>query len=774
MFNAVLTLAPSQTAWLGWACWLTLLAGAACIQMPQQHLLFPASPWPSKDGMSRLEALQTAHPHTIPSRQTCAKAVNIASCQSSRWRSQAGHSTFVDPLIGTAGPDASTYEPDSYAGLSPNPSPPFAAVRVTPSTRTNYVSSEGYYYHDKTYRGTLMTRQPAIWMGDLAPLEVSAGFGQLQLDEQSRALPFSHEEESASLGKHALRVDASRQQRGAGFYVQSAGRSHSSIIEYDLWQSESQHGTLVDGPYVAIHAAREGWRGAVFVDADRQEISGWTPERMDYKLGPHQAPNFRGYFVSRIESEAGWLDWGTARTQHNSTQTWSKQRGRWNEDALAGWVKFTPNTTRVLIKTGLSLISIDQARRNLESELSSAQDVDDIALQNTREWDAALSVVETEGGNLVQKRVLYTGLHRTLQFPSLHSESADEGSAYYSLYTDSVHKGEAYQSYSIWDTWRAAWAMQILFANHRVGSMVSSMLDMYLQSGKNGEPGYLPMWANGAETNIMISTWADSLIAEAFAKKVTGFNRELALESVLKDASVPPEFDEILKYEDREEFTPIEARAGLTSYASRGWVAHDRTAESVSRTLDYAACDAAVAIVASHMSDQSSAAIYRARAKQNYLNVYNNATGFFAPRFANGSFFEAPLQNPKARDDGFTEGNRWTYLFDVVHDLPGLVRLHGSRMATLQKLDDYFEGGYNDHSNEPSHHVPVLYAALGRPDKSAKIIRDIAQAEYTDLPDGYKGNEDLGQMSSWYTFISAFGFYPLYPASAKYVVVGDH
>lgn len=224
--------------------------------------------------------------------------------------------------------------------------------------------------------------------------------------------------------------------------------------------------------------------------------------------------------------------------------------------------------------------------------------------------------------------------------------------------------------------------------------------------------------------------------------------------------------DEELRYEDREEFTPLEARAGLTHYKKHGWVAHDISAEAATRTLDYAICDWAVSAAASHLGHDERAQHYLQRSR-NYCYVFNNDTGFFAPRFANGSFLDVPLQGPRARDDGFTEGNRWGYLFDVVHDLKGLSELHGGREKLLARLDAYFEGGYNDHSNEvsvsldatsnflltfapyhsqPSHHVPALYAALGQPHRSQALVREIAAAEYSAKPDGYGGNEDCGQM----------------------------
>lgn len=249
--------------------------------------------------------------------------------------SSPGNSRFVDPLIGTAGPDPNEYVPDAYAGLSPTPAPPFAAIRATPMTRRNYVSSEGYYFHDTAHLGVLLTRQPAVWMGDLAPLELAAGFGAVRVTPAERSLPFSHAAEDARVDRYSLRVDASSQAQGAAFNLTLAGAEHSAVLEYTFEQA----GPQAEPPFVVVQATRPHWRGAVYLDPARREISGWNPERMDYKLGPHQAPNFRGFFVAQFDDEgacaAPWQSFGTAVTNATGTELHPGQLGRWNEEDLA-------------------------------------------------------------------------------------------------------------------------------------------------------------------------------------------------------------------------------------------------------------------------------------------------------------------------------------------------------------------------------------------------------------------------------------------------------
>lgn len=284
--------------------------------------------------------------------------------------------------------------------------------------------------------------------------------------------------------------------------------------------------------------------------------------------------------------------------------------------------------------------------------------------------------------------------------------------------------------------------------------MMRSLLRIYDWSGR------LPMWANIVETNIMIGTHVDAVIANALERNFTGFDIGKAWEAVRKNAYEPPINDTELLYYDREAYTPDEVRAGLTAYKELGYVPNDQWAESGSRTLDYAFDDYAASIVATHASDEETASKLLARSK-NYRNIFNANRTFMQARNANGTWADP--------DQGWTEGDAWIYTFNVPHDPAGLVSLFGSAASLKAKLDEYFSSGQNDHSNEPSHHSPYMYAAIGYPSSTQSLTRAIAAQNYNATASGLSGNEDLGQMSAWYVF-SALGFYPLNPAGDEYIV----
>ncbi|KZO98515.1 glycoside hydrolase family 92 protein [Calocera viscosa TUFC12733] len=637
---------------------------------------------------------------------------------------------YVNPLIGTAG-----WSQTEYGGMIPHPGPPFAMTQFTPMTQEPRISRRAYHHTSPLLHGFLATHQPAIWMGDSGYVSLSPGLGSIKALFEDRGMPFTHEGERARVGEYCVVLDA-----GGGRTVRArlAARSRTGVMRFNL-------------PWVLVQATRAGVRGHISIHPHSREISGYNPDRQDSHLGPYKATGFKGFFVARFSER--FSSWGTAvggevhegRTHHTS-------------EHVSAWVRFGEGVREVQVTLGVSFVSVEQARRNLEEECPDAWGVEALerVVRRTRaEWEEKLGRVNVQGAGREMLEVFYTGMYHALQYPSEMSESG----AYYSGFTDSVHRGEAaYTAYSTWDIFRAEWAFLLLFAPERAGGMVRSMLQSYR------EGGWLPIWMNVVETNIMVGTHADSMIAEAMVKGVGGFDEQLVWEAVWKNAMVPPEKDLNITFYDREPGTPVEARAGLcvtTYYKKNGWVAADRTAEAGSRTLDYAYDDYAASVVAELTGHAEDAAHLRERSK-NYRHVFRDATGFMNARNLDGSW--------AADWAGWTEGDKWKYTFGVMHDIPGLIELMG-RDRFLELLTAYWVGGHNQHDNEPSHHVPYLYAYLGgnMTSRTQRLVRQVAREEYAARPDGLSGNEDCGQMSAWYIF-SALGFYPVSPASGEYVV----
>jgi predicted alpha-1,2-mannosidase len=662
---------------------------------------------------------------------------------------------------------------------------------------------------DRHIHGFQATHQPAIWMGENGQVVLSPGVGQVQPLFTKRAHKFSKDDESSTAFIYQVTIDAAtveaghnltesiyspvpggaqpvpdevkegangRVRRGvspiydtAGRHVLARGKDQATIGTINVAMTANSHvgqlrfdfskaGPASGQPHVFVQATRKNWTGEVFIDAQKQEISGWNPQRQDYALGPLHAKGFAGYFVSRFSHP-----FDSFGTSHGEEITLGVRHAR--GDHLGAFATFKAGVQEVEVRTGVSFISIEQARRNLDIE-APAHITFDQAVKNLKQsWLEKLGRVTIRGVNKTesehdQRTIWYTGLFHALQYPSDFSEPVDREAggerAFYSGYTDSVHvdHDSYYQSWSIWDTFRAEHSILTMFAPERVNSMMRSLVKIYEWAGR------LPMWANVVETNIMIGTHVDAVIANALVRNFTAFDVKKAWEGVRKNAYEPPINDTELLYYDREGETPDEVRAGLTTYISKGYVANDRWAESASRTLDYAFDDYAAARVAEHAGDVTTAKALHERS-MNYRNIFNTETGFMEAKNDNGTW--------AGSEQGWAEGDDWIYTFNVMHDPEGLAKLMGGRETLKAKLDEYFDNGHNDHSNEPSHHAPYLFAALGFPSATQTLVREIAAQNYNATPAGLSGNEDLGQMSAWYLF-TALGFYPVNAASDEYVV----
>lgn len=724
-----------------------------------------------------------------------------------------GNLKHVNPLIGTRG-----YHPNDNGGMIPSVAPPFAMTRWTPQTRENFISQVPYSDHDRRMHGFQATHQPAIWMGENGQVVLTPGLGEVKPKFEDRGLAFKKEDETSTpyVYEVLLNVDSKGTQgwnmteqwaheelgmacppcpggeapipddvaEGAngrvtrrdlfsevaenifelravdepeGEYerairVAISASEHVGHLRFDF---EDNASNKREQPYVSIQASRLNWTGHVEVHAEAQEVSGSNSQRQDYLLGPDSPESFRGYFVSRFSEPF---------ESHGVTQGGKLREGSDIEGKDVGaYVRFASSVERVEVRTGVSFVSVEQARRNLDLGIPDDQTFESTVENVKKAWAEKLNRVQITGVNKTDEdhdpqTIFYTGLFHGLQYPNDFSEPLDgDKRTYYSGYTESVHEGtEAYyQSWSIWDTFRAEHSLLTLFAPERVNPMMRSLLKIYEWSGR------LPIWANMIETNIMIATNADAVFANALIRGFNDYDISKAWEAVRADAFDPPERDTELLYFDRQPNTPHEARAGLTSYMDIGWVANDGWAESASRTLDYAFNDYAAAVVAQYAGDQSTADELFERSK-NYNNIWNQETQFMQARNANGTWANETW--------GWTEGDNWVYTFDVMHDVGGLASLFkDGRDGMKKKLDEHFAGNHNLHSNEPSHHVPYMYSQLGFPSRAAEEIRKLAWEDYNATASGLRGNEDLGQMSAWYVF-SALGFYPVNPASDEYII----
>lgn len=425
---------------------------------------------------------------------------------------------------------------------------------------------------------------------------------------------------------------------------------------------------------------------------------------------------------------------------------------------IKGIVHLPDDTRSVSVKVGISPVSMSGADRNIESELP-GWDFEETVRRTARKWERELDKVAVEGADDRTRRIFYTGLYHAFLQPALFNDCDGRyRGADGMVHEDPGH--ETYTVFSLWDTYRAAHPLYTLLQAGRVPDMVLTMLDIH------DEQGMLPVWhLYGSDTREMIGIQSVSVIADALMKGIPGIDSRRALRAM------------------KESMT--------SDYKGLGWLRRqdyipaDKEGESVAKGLEYALADGCIALAARKAGDGELAREFGRRARF-YRNYWDPKTRFFRGRNADGSFREPfdPFRSTHRNDD-YCEGTGWQYTWLVPHDVQGLVSLFGSEEAFAAKLDSLFtiEGdmgeqasgdisgliGQYAHGNEPGHHTVYLYPYVGQQWKTARLVRRILGKMYTDRPDGLAGNEDCGQMSSWYV-LSAMGFYPVNPALGIYVL----
>ena len=651
---------------------------------------------------------------------------------------------FVNPLIGSA--------LKGDGGVSPFVGIPFAMTNFTLQTRENKISSMPYVFDDHYVIGFLATHQPAVWMGDYGYVSVMPQIGEnIEVLPDKRQLSFEHKDEVARPYYYSVLMNTPNGQKIQG---EITSDSRCGLLRFTFPKSNNAR-LIIQG--INLNPALSDWcndyterilkiKGWVHVDTIRNEITGYNPDRHSAQLGP-DLPNFKGYFIIQFNKKMkGWGTWSGKEINKHQLEQFGTRMG--------AYISFsTKENEKVMVRIATSFISLDQARQNVGKEIPDWS-FEKLVASTKQKWENKLSTIKVDHVSYNDKAIFYTALYHCYQFP----RDISEYGRYYSAFDDNIHTGFSFTDFSLWDTFRAFHPLMTLLEPKLTGDWITGFLQMYQQGG------WMPMWPNPAETNIMIGTHADAVVSDAYMKGIRNYDVKLAYEAMRKDAMVPPDCDTQRKYSDREPWTSFEGRAGASYYHSIGYIPVDKTSESVSRTLEYGLDDWCIAQVA---KDLGKTFDYEQlmRWSKNYKNIYNKDVGFMQPRKYNGDWI---ITDDKDHT-GMTEGSKWTYLFCVMQDIPGMIQLMGSNEKFAAKLDRNFNEKHYQHDNEPGHHYIYLYDYCNQPWKTQELVRIYTSENYRNAPDGLSGNDDLGQMSAWYLF-STLGFYPVTPGSNLFAI----
>lgn len=680
---------------------------------------------------------------------------------------------YVDPLIGTG---SKRRDEGNAGGMMPYVGAPFGMWQWVPMTRLSEHGITSFSAYAKDFRGFIATRQPAPWMGEYGQISIMAQGGEsANCDYETRGVEFVKDE--CVYAPYYTKVVTKD-----GIVSEVTASSRAALLRFTFPQG-SKRRLVFDASrfFMGCFAIDRPQLGGIRFDtwSGSRSAEAWNSDRCD-SLDTPELKNFMARFA--ISFSEPFIATGTyagndrrgKRKRPGAKISWSDYplnvqtpgAREVEADQAGGWCDFGPGDAPIIVRIGTSFVSTAHAVGNYMREAGEGFDFDGLKAKSRAAWARQLSPLEIEASEEV-KTIFYTAMYHALLFP----REIGEYGKYYSGIDDSIHDGDSYTNYSMWDTYRSEHAFLALVAPERVDSMMQGLLQTFQQGG------WLPKWPSLSYTGQMMADPAEVILAEAYVKGFRGFDAELAWRACWKSATVPQKNDIANHWKSRMPWRgyPV-ARCGLTRYMQNGWVAADECFESVSRTQDFCLNDLATATLGEALGHRKEAEYLRGRAK-NYKNVWNEERQCFWPRHENGRW-KTDFNNDLGHGD-YTECTPETSIWEIPFDLPGLMELLGGRERTVERLDDYFtnkffnagrpRGSMSLHENEPTHHVSYLYNMLGEHEKCAQVVRRILTTTYTTDSWGFEGNDDCGQMSSWYV-LSALGFYPVLPYSGNYEI----
>jgi len=624
---------------------------------------------------------------------------------------------FVDPYIGT----------DGTGHTFPGPSRPFAMVQPGPdNTDQGWDYTSGYQLKDSTIIGFSNTRASGTGISE---------FGDVLLfpfTKASDSLSAKKTDETAEVGYYKVDLN-----NGVQAELTSTDRVGFHRYTYPSQKAKLlvnlQHGLRFITDSLVLDSD-------ITIEADKKTISGYC-----------HTSNWveRKYFFTLTFDKT----YDTIRQLPLGPK----------ENAPKYILDFTLKNNILKAKVALSSVSVDGAKKNLNSELDH-WDFEQVRKESKEVWNTYLSKIDIEADD-IQKTIFYTSMYHLFLQPS---NIADVDGKYRGANDQiaTAKNGEYYSTLSLWDTYRAAHPLYTILVPERIDGFVNTFL------AHHKAQGYLPIWtAWGQENHCMIGNHSIPVIVDAYNKGFDGFDYNEAMTAMVESS------------------TENHLNSDWDLYNKYGYYPFDYLDnEAVSRTLESGFDDYAISIMAKDMGMDSIAGVFAKRAKY-YENLFDPETGLMRGKDSKGQFrtpfkpldATSPMNNP----GDYTEANAWQYTWTTSHyDVENYTKLLGGKDQFTEQLNTFFsisgdgdnkhlgqEGliGQYAHGNEPSHHIAYLYAYSNTPERGNELITEIYNTFYNDTPEGITGNDDCGQMSAWYIY-STLGFYPVNPANAEYVL----
>jgi predicted alpha-1,2-mannosidase len=651
---------------------------------------------------------------------------------------------YVDPYVGTA-PSTTISATKHGAGTEqrantiPAVGVPFGMTQwVAQTQRLETKCVPPYIYQDGTisgFRGTHWLSGSCV--PDYGSFTIMPLIGKLKTATTEAIAHFEHADEISRPDYY--KVEFSNNQ----LVTEIAATTRCSIMQFTA--------SAVDSLYLLITPNSDKGKAHIFVNRAANEISGYNPAYRIY-VGSGKPAGFSGYFVVKVErqSKISGVYSGANRFALDSIA---------DKKNIGAYLGFKVAQGEVLrIKIGTSFTSIAEARKNLEAEIP-GWGFDGVRAKATTAWEKALNKIQVADTSAKNKHIFYTALYHSLLMPRLYNDVDGTYPQFSHQYkTAKLSAGKNYyDDMSMWDIYRAELPLLEIIQPKLVSNIIHSLI---LKGQQGGWIPIFPAW--NSYTSAMIGDHTGPFISSAYLKGIVNYDVKEAYHLLRQNAfETPPKAD----YEEGK------GRRALDSYMKYGYIPLEdpvnnapHSKEQVSRTLEYAYDDYALAMLAKSLGHTADYKQLLARSK-NYKNVIDPATGLARAKHADGSWI-TPFY-PDKKVSYITEGTPRQYTFYVPQDVAGLTQILGGKDKLESALDSIFIKDEYWHGNEPGHQTPYMYNFTNAPWKTQQIVAKVRSEEYTDGPGGMSGNDDSGQLSAWYVF-AALGFYPVDPVSDNY------
>lgn len=652
---------------------------------------------------------------------------------------------YVLPLVGTT----------NYGTTNPGARCPQGMMSVVPfnvmgSVNGNRDKDERWWSTPYEYKNTFFTGYAHVSLSgvgcpELASLLLMPTTGKLNVDYLEYGSPYTNEQASPgyyanTLTKYNIQTAVTATPRtGRARFTFPAGESNILLNLGEGLTNET---------------------GATVRFVNDREIEGsklmgtfcYNPDAVFpiyFVMRLNKSPKEYGYW-KKMRPMTVEAQWDSTSGKRKIYKSYTKEM---SGDDIGTW--FTFHTTAgetIEVSLGVSFVSIENARQNLESE-QAARSFEELHTMARQQWQQDLSRILVEGGSEEQRQVLYTALYHFLIHPNILNDVNGEYPAMESNEIRTI-QGNRYTVFSLWDTYRNVHQLMTLLFPDRQLDMVRTMIDMYR------EHGWLPKWElYGRETLTMEGDPAIPVIVDTWQKGLRDFDIETVYEAMYKSATMPG--------------TENLMRPDADDYLQLGYVPlREQYDNSVSHALEYYIADFALSRLADALGKKEDAKLFYQRSL-GYRHYYCPEFKMIRPKLPDGTFYAPfdPMEGANfAPSPGFHEGNAWNYTFYVPHDINGLTRLMGGKKNFVNKLQYVFDQGLYDPANEPDIAYPYLFSYFkGEEWRTQKLVKKLLEKHFKPTPDGIPGNDDTGTMSAWAIF-SMLGFYPDCPGLPEYTL----